>query len=118
MFCRRNVLGLVQYIRELVRRHRSSLEFDRLRRRLARTPDGLVTPEFIRVLQLLEGSSLRALANAVDGALANDITDADSMCVILAQLRAEVMLLCSYRMHDHTRIANQSSRPTCRCTSR
>ena len=74
----------MQYGRELVRRHRSSLEFDRLRRRLARTPDGLVTPEFIRVLQLLEGSSLRALANAVDGALANDITDADSMCVILA----------------------------------
>ncbi len=75
--------------------------FSILRRRLERTPDGLGTREFIRVLRLLEHSSIRELANAVDYALDIDITDADSVRVILEHRREEPVPLFSLDGRPH-----------------
>ena len=63
--------------------------FDTLRRRLEREPNGLGMREFIRVLRLLEHSSLPQLTDAVEYALDLDITDADSIRVILEHRREE-----------------------------
>jgi len=57
--------------------------FETLRRRLEREPNGLGMREFIRVLRLLEHSNLPQLTDAVEYALDLDITDADSIRVIL-----------------------------------
>ena len=76
--------------------------FDTLRRRQERTPDGLGTREFIRVLRLLEHSSLRELADAVDYALDIDITDADSVRVILEHRREEPVPLFSLDGRPHS----------------
>ena len=46
-------------------------------------PDGLGTREYIRTLRLLESSSLRQLAAAVEYALDIGVRDADSIRVIL-----------------------------------
>ena len=75
--------------------------FDILRRRQERTPDGLGTREFIRVLRLLEHSSLHELTNAVDYALDIDITDADSVRVILEHRREEPVPLFSLDGRPH-----------------
>lgn len=75
--------------------------FDTLRRRLERTPNGLGTREYIRVLRLLERSSVRELADAVDYALDIDITDADSVRVILEHRREEPVPLFSLDGRPH-----------------
>jgi hypothetical protein len=61
--------------------------FTTLRRRQEHLPDGLGTREFIRVLRLLEHASVTELATAVDYALDIDITDADSIRVVLEHRR-------------------------------
>ena len=83
--------------------------FDTLRRRQERTPDGLGTREFIRVLRLLEQSSLRELAAAVDYALDIDITDADSVRVILEHRREEPIPLFSLDGRPHLKSVNVES---------
>ena len=75
--------------------------FATLRRRQERTPDGLGTREFIRVLRLLERCSLGELATAVDYALDIDITDADSVRVILEHRREEPVPLFSLDGRHH-----------------
>ncbi|HUR52596.1 MAG TPA: IS21 family transposase [Gemmataceae bacterium] len=58
--------------------------FGVLRRRLeAEAADGVGTRGFIRVLRLLETYSLAQLSDAVESALAIDVTDPDSIRVIL-----------------------------------
>ncbi len=75
--------------------------FGTLRRRVERAPNGLGTREFIRVLRLLERCSLRELAAAVDYALDIDITDADSIRVILEHRREEPVPLFSLDGRPH-----------------
>jgi transposase len=75
--------------------------FATLRRRMERAPDGLGTREFIRVLRLLEQASIRELAAAVDYALDIDITDADSIRVILEHRREELTPLFSLDGRPH-----------------
>ena len=75
--------------------------FATLRRRVERTPDGLGTREFIRVLRLLEHASLRDVTAAVDYALDIDITDADSIRVILEHRREEPVPLFSLDGRPH-----------------
>ena len=75
--------------------------FQTLRRRLERSPDGLGTREYIRVLRLLERCSVQELANAVDYALDIDITDADSIRVILEHRLEEPMPLFSLDGRPH-----------------
>jgi hypothetical protein len=57
--------------------------FNVLRRRMERTPDGLGTKEFIRVLLLLEKASPEELASAVEDAMGLGIADADTIRVIV-----------------------------------
>ena len=71
--------------------------FETLRRRLEREPNGLGMREFIRVLRLLEHSNLPQLTDAVEYALDLDITDADSIRVILEHRREEPVPLFSPR---------------------
>ena len=75
--------------------------FGTLRRRQERTPDGLGTREFIRVLRLLERCSIRELADSVDYALDIDITDADSIRVILEHRLEEPVPLFSLDGRPH-----------------
>ena len=75
--------------------------FATLRRRVERVPDGLGTREFIRVLRLLEHASIRELAAAVDYALDIDITDADSIRLILEHRREGPMPLFSLDGRPH-----------------
>ena len=75
--------------------------FATLRRRQERTPGGLGTREFIRVLRLLERCSIKELADAVDYALDIDITDADSVRVILEHRREEPVPLFSLDGRPH-----------------
>ena len=69
--------------------------FDALRRRLERTPDGLGTREFIRVLRLLEQASLSELTAAVEYAFDLDAVDAESIRVILEHRRESPVALFS-----------------------
>jgi transposase len=69
--------------------------FETLRRRMEREPNGLGMREFIRVLRLLEHSSLPQLTDAVEYTLDLDITDADSIRVILEHRREEPVPLFS-----------------------
>jgi transposase len=75
--------------------------FDTLRRRLERQPQGLGMREFIRVLRLLEQASLPQLADAVEYALDLDITDADSIRVILEHRREQPVPLFSLDGRPH-----------------
>ena len=75
--------------------------FDTLRRRLEREPQGLGMREFIRVLRLLEHSNLPQLTDAVEYALDLDITDADSIRVILEHRREEPVPLFSLDGRPH-----------------
>ena len=61
--------------------------FNVLRRRMERTPDGLGTKEFIRVLLLLEKASLEELSVAVEYAMGLGIADADTIRVIVEHRR-------------------------------
>jgi transposase len=80
--------------------------FDTLRRRLERQPNGLGMREFIRVLRLLEHSSLPQLTDAVEYALDLDITDADSIRVILEHRREEPVPLFSLDGRPHLKGVN------------
>ena len=69
--------------------------FDTLRRRQEHEPSGLGTREYIRVLRLLEHSSVSQLSDAIDYALDIGITDADSIRVILEHRRESPVALFS-----------------------
>jgi len=75
--------------------------FDVLRRRQEREPTGLGTREFIRVLRLLEQATIRELEGAVEYALDIDITDADSIRVILEHRRESPVALFSLDGRPH-----------------
>ena len=75
--------------------------FEILRRRQENEPLGLGTREFIRVLRLLEHSSVSELAGAVDYALDIDITDADSIRVIMEHRRESPVGLFSLEGRPH-----------------
>ncbi len=75
--------------------------FETLRRRLEREPNGLGMREFIRVLRLLEHSNLPQLTDAVEYALDLDITDADSIRVILEHRREQPVPLFSLDGRPH-----------------
>jgi transposase len=78
--------------------------FDALRRRLERTPDGLGTREFIRVLRLLEHASLAELTAAVEYAFDLDVVDADSIRVILEHRRESPVALFSLDGRPHLKM--------------
>ncbi len=80
--------------------------FETLRRRLEREPNGLGMREFIRVLRLLEHSNLPQLTDAVEYALDLDITDADSIRVILEHRREEPVPLFSLDGRPHLKGVN------------
>ncbi len=83
--------------------------FETLRRRLEREPDGLGTREYIRVLRLLERSTIRELSAAVEYALDIDITDADSIRVILEHRREEPTPLFSLDGRPHLKTVQVES---------
>lgn len=80
--------------------------FATLRRRQEREPDGLGTREFIRVLRLLEQATIPELADAVDYALDIDITDADSIRVILQYRRESPVAMFSLDGRPHLKVVN------------
>ena len=80
--------------------------FETLRRRLEREPNGLGMREFIRVLRLFEHSNLPQLTDAVEYALDLDITDADSIRVILEHRREEPVPLFSLDGRPHLKGVN------------
>lgn len=80
--------------------------FETLRRRLEREPNGLGMREFIRVLRLLEHSNLPQLTDAVEYALDLDITDADSIRVILEHRREQPVPLFSLDGRPHLKGVN------------
>tara|TARA_B100001123_G_scaffold414770_1_gene514611 strand:+ start:351 stop:1844 length:1494 start_codon:yes stop_codon:yes gene_type:complete len=75
--------------------------FDVLRRRQEREPSGLGTREFIRVLRLLEQATIQELERAVEYALDIDITDANSIRVILEHRRESPVALFSLDGRPH-----------------
>lgn len=83
--------------------------FDALRRRLERTPDGLGTREFIRVLRLLESASLPELTAAVEYAFDLDVVDADSIRVILEHRRESPVALFSLDGRPHLKLVHVPS---------
>jgi transposase len=83
--------------------------FDVLRRRQERQPDGLGTREYIRVLRLLENATVGELAGAVDYALDIDITDAESIRVILEHRRESPVSLFSLDGRPHLKAVHVES---------
>jgi transposase len=80
--------------------------FDALRRRLERTPDGLGTREFIRVLRLLEHASLPELTAVVEYAFDLDVVDADSIRVILEYRHESPVALFSLDGRPHLKMVH------------
>jgi hypothetical protein len=80
-----------------------------LRRRQERQPDGLGTREYIRVLRLLENATIGQLADAVDYALDIDITDAESIRVILEHRRESPVSLFSLDGRPHLKAVHVES---------
>jgi len=80
--------------------------FDVLRRRMERTPDGLGTREFIRVLLLLEKATLDELASAVDYALAQGVADVDTIRVILEHRRESPIALFCLDSRPHLKLVH------------
>ena len=80
--------------------------FDVLRRRMERTPDGLGTREFIRVLLLLEKATLDELATAVDYALGQGVADADTIRVILEHRRESPVALFCLDSRPHLKLVH------------
>lgn len=83
--------------------------FDVLRRRQERKPDGMGTREYIRVLRLLENATVAQLADAVEYALDLDITDADSIRVILEHRRESPVSLFSLDGRPHLKAVHVES---------
>jgi transposase len=100
--------GGFDYARPLADWHLPSC-FDTLRRRQQRQGDGLGTREFIRVLRLLEQATISQLADAVEYALDIDITDADSIRVILQHRRESSIALFSLDGRPHLKMVSVES---------
>ena len=83
--------------------------FDVLRRRQERQPNGLGTREYIRVLRLLEQATIGELADAIDYALDIDITDAESIRVILEHRRESPVSLFSLDGRPHLKAVHVES---------
>lgn len=84
-----------------------------LRRRQEQEPSGLGTREFIRVLRLLEQVTTSQLTDAVEYALDLDITDADSIRVILEHRRESPVALFSLDGRPHLKAVHvESTDPT------
>lgn len=83
--------------------------FEVLRRRLEREPTGLGTREFIRVLRLLEQATVDELSGAVEYALDIDITDAQSIRVILEHRRESQVALFSLDGRPHLKTVRVES---------
>ena len=77
-----------------------------LRRRMERTPDGLGTREFIRVLLLLEKASIGELASAVDSAMELGVADADTIRVILEHRRESPVALFCLDSRPHLKLVH------------
>ncbi len=77
-----------------------------LRRRMERTPDGLGTREFIRVLLLLEKATLDELSSAVDYALSQGIGDADTIRVIVEHRRESPIALFCLDSRPHLKLVH------------
>lgn len=86
--------------------------FSLLRRRQERVPDGSGTREFIRVLRLLEHATIKELTDAVEYALDLDITDADSIRVILEHRREAPVALFSLDGQPHLKASRCDTRST------
>ena len=97
--------GAFDYARPLADWHLPDC-FDVLRRRMERTPDGLGTREFIRVLLLLEKATLDELASAVDYALGQGIADADTIRVILEHRRESPIALFCLDSRPHLKLVH------------
>ena len=100
--------GAFDYARPLAEWHLPDC-FDALRRRLERTPDGLGTREFIRVLRLLEHASLPELTSAVEYAFDLDVVDADSIRVILEHRRESPVASFSLDGRPHLKLVHVPS---------
>ena len=77
-----------------------------LRRRMERTPDGLGTKEFIRVLLLLEKATLEELSAAVEYATSLGIADADTIRVILEHKRESPVALFCLDSRPHLKLVH------------
>lgn len=80
--------------------------FATLRRLLETEPGGLGTREFIRVLRLLEGCSLKQLQDAVEYALDIGVHDADAIRVIVEHRREAPVALFSLDGRPHLRLVD------------
>ena len=80
--------------------------FNVLRRRMERTPDGLGTKEFIRVLLLLEKASLEELSAAVEYAMGLGIADADTIRVIVEHQRESPVALFCLDSRPHLKLVH------------
>ena len=80
--------------------------FNVLRRRMERTPDGLGTKEFIRVLLLLEKASLEELSAAVEYAMGLGIADADTIRVIVEHRRESPVALFCLDSRPHLKLVH------------
>jgi transposase len=75
--------------------------FTVLRRRLESELEGQGTREFIRVLRLLESTTIRELANAVEHALSIGATNHDAIRLILEHRREQPVRMFSLEGHLH-----------------
>ena len=80
--------------------------FNVLRRRMERTPDGLGTKEFIRVLLLLEKASLEELSTAVEYAMGLGIADADTIRIIVEHQRESPVALFCLDSRPHLKLVH------------
>ncbi len=77
--------------------------FDLLRRRLEADFSDLGTREYIKVLRLLEHTTTKQLAGAVEAALGMGATNFDAICCILQKRRERPARLFSLDGHPHLR---------------
>jgi DNA replication protein DnaC len=73
---------------------------------MERTPDGLGTKEFIRVLLLLEKATLEELSAAVEYATSLGIADADTIRVILEHRRESPVALFCLDSRPHLKLVH------------
>jgi hypothetical protein len=73
---------------------------------MERTPDGLGTKEFIRVLLLLEKASPEELASAVEYAMGLGIADADTIRVTVEHRRESPVALFCLDSRPHLKLVH------------
>lgn len=73
---------------------------------MERTPDGLGTREFIRVLLLLKKATLDEPASAVDYALGQGVADADTIRVILEHRRESPIAIIHPDSRPHLKLVH------------